>query len=51
MVRKELNESKKLFINGEEVEPLPKKKLHEEKSLSEIDELIIEKQRELGLIK
>lgn len=42
---------KKLIINGEEVQPLPKKKLHEEMSLSEIDELIKQKQKELGLIK
>lgn len=42
---------KKVIINGEEVKPLPKKKLHEEKPLSEIDRLILEKQRELGLVK
>lgn len=46
-----MKKPKKIVINGEEVEPLPKKKLHEEKSLSEIDELIKKKQRELGLVK
>lgn len=46
-----MKKPKKLVINGEEVEPVPKKKLHQEKLLSEIDQLIIEKQKELGLTK
>lgn len=46
-----MKKPKKLIINGEEVTPLPKKKLHEEMTLTEIDELIKQKQRELGLLK
>lgn len=42
---------KKLVINGIEVQPVPKKKLHEDMSLSEIEKLIRKKQKELGLIK
>jgi hypothetical protein len=42
---------KKLVINGVEVQPVPKKKLQEDMSLSEIEKLIRDKQRELGLIK
>jgi hypothetical protein len=46
-----MKKPKKLIINGEEVEPLPKKKLHEELTLTEIEKLIKDKQKELGLIK